>query len=157
MKKSILTTAIFLGALSMMLTSCVKDILDDEGQWGGTYELIIDGEVVKEGSTEEVGMLGNLASVSNGETFGLLVANVPGTNGGVTQIDDSEEGGVVTITGRNILKDDGSDELYLSMSGSIKRVSSSKITFEGSLTSLEDVSTHTFSGTMESNAFKLML
>ena len=71
-----------------------------------------------------MGMFANLASVSEGENFGILVANVPGSNGGVTQINDSEEGGLVTITGRNILKDDGSDELYLSMSGSIKRVSS---------------------------------
>jgi hypothetical protein len=128
-----------------------------EDAWGGTYELKIDGKVVKEGSTDEVGMFLNLASISEGENLGILVANVPGTNGGVTQINDSEEGGLVTITGRNILKDDGSDELYLSMSGSIKRVSSSKITFEGTLTSLEDVTAHTFSGTMESNAFKLML
>lgn len=157
MKKSILTIAIFLGALSIMLTSCEKKILNDEGEWGGTYELLIDGKVVKEGSTEEIGMLANLASVSDGENFGLLVANVPGSKGGVTQIDDSEEGGVVTITGRNIMKDDGSDELYMSISGSIKRVSSSKITFEGTLTSLEDVTTHTFSGTIESNAFKLMI
>jgi hypothetical protein len=157
MKKSIFTFAIFLGALSIMLTSCEKDILTDDDSWGGTYELLIDGKVVKEGSTEEVGMFANLASVSEGEDFGILVANVPGTNGGVTQINDSEEGGVVTITGRNLLKDDGSDELYLSMSGSIKRVSSSKITFEGTLTSLDDVTAHTFSGTMESNAFKLML
>lgn len=157
MKKSILLFAFFLGTFSLVLTSCDKDILTDDGQWGGTYELIIDGKVVKEGSTEEVGMLGNLASVSNGESFGLLVANVPGSNGDVTQIEDEDEGGLITITGRNILKDDGSDELYLSASGSIKRESSSKISFEGTLTSLEDLEIHTFSGTIESNAFKLML
>lgn len=146
-----------MGALSLMLTSCVKDILPDEDDWGGTYELMIDGEVVKSGSTEQVGLLGNLASVSEGDDFGLLVANVPGTKGGVTNIDDSDESGLVTITGRDLLKDDGSDELYLSMSGSITRASSSKITFEGTITSLDDVSSHTFSGTLESNAFKLIL
>lgn len=146
-----------MGALSLMLTSCVKDILPDGDDWGGTYELILDGEVVKSGSTEQVGLLGNLASVSEGDDFGLLVANVPGTKGGVTQIDDGDDSGVVTITGRNLLKDDGSDELYISMSGSITRATSTKITFEGTITSFEDVDSHTFSGTMESNAFKLIL
>lgn len=157
MKRTFLAITVFLGTMSLMLTSCTKDILDEDGEWGGTYELLIDGEVVKEGSTEEVGMIANLASVYDGESFGVLVANVPGSNGDKTQIDDSEEGGAVTITGRNIIKEDGSDEMYISASGTITRVSSSKITFEGTIVSLDDLSTHTFSGTIESNAFKLML
>ncbi len=166
MKKSLLTIAIFLGTLSVMLTSCVKDILDVDDQWGGTYELYMDGELIIEGSTEQVGMMGYLASVSNGDEFGLLVANVPGSKGDVTQIDDEDddEGGLVTITGVNLLMDDSSDEMYMSISGTITRESSSKITFEGTcasfdemFSSLEEPVTHTFSGTLESNAFKLML
>jgi hypothetical protein len=157
MKKSLFTIVMFLGTLSVMLTSCVKDILDVDDQWGGTYELYMDGDLIIEGSTEQVGMMGYLASVSNGDEFGLLVANVPGSKGGVTQIDDEEEGGLVTITGRNLLMDDSSDELYMSISGTITRESSSKITFEGTCTSFLETETHTFSGTLESNAFKLML
>jgi len=158
MKKSLLTTAIFLGALSVMLTSCVKDILDVDDQWGGTYELYMDGELIIEGSTEQVGMMGYTASVSNDEEFSLLVGNVPSSKGDVTHIEDEDEGGLVTIIGRNLLKDDSSDEMYMSISGTIKRKSSTEITFEGICTSFEEVDvTHTFSGTLESNAFKLML
>ena len=156
MKKSILAIAIFLGAASTIMTSCNKDEVDPIDQWGGSYELFIDGKVIAEGDTDEIGLLGNLASVSDGEDFGILVANVPLSAGGVTNIDDTDESGVVTITGQNMLLDDGSDELYFSISGTIKRESDTTITFEGTCASLGDATTHTFSGSMESKAFKLI-
>lgn len=156
MKKSILAIAIILGAASTVLTSCNKEEVDPLDQWGGSYELLMDGKVIAEGDTDEIGLLGNLASVSDGEGFGILVANVPLSAGGVTNIDESDESGVVTITGVNLLLDDGSDELYFSVTGTIKRESASTITFEGTCASLGDATTHTFSGSVESKAFKLI-
>lgn len=156
MKKSILAIAIILGAASTLLTSCNKDEVDPLDQWGGSYELYMDGKVIAEGDTDEIGMLGNAASVSNGEEFGILLANVPLSAGGVTNIDDSEESGMVSITGKNLLLDDGSDEMYFAISGTIKRESATTITFEGTCSSLGDATEHTYSGSMESNAFKLI-
>jgi hypothetical protein len=156
MKKSFLAIAIILGVASIILTSCNKDDVDPLEQWGGSYELLMDGKVVAEGDTDEIGMLGNSASASNGEEFGVLLANVPESSGGVTNIDDTEESGVISITGRNLLLNDGSDELYFATSGTIKRESATTITFEGTCVALEDASEHSFSGSMESKAFKLI-
>jgi len=156
MKKSILAIAIILGAASTVLTSCNKEEVDPVDQWGGSYELLMDGKVIAEADTDEIGLLGNLASVSDGEGFAILVANVPLSAGGETSIDDTEESGMVTITGKNMLLDDGSDELYFSISGTIKRESTTTISFEGTCTSFDDATTHTFSGSMESKAFKLI-
>ncbi len=156
MKKSILAIAIILGAASTVLTSCKKDDVEPLDQWGGSYELLLDGKVVAKGDTEEIGMLGNAASASNGEEFAILLANVPLSSGDVTNIDDSEESGMVSITGKSLLLDDGTDELYFAISGTIKRKSATTITFEGSCSSLQDATKHTFSGSMESKAFKLI-
>lgn len=156
MKRSFFTLAIFVSALSVMFTSCNKDVPDGPDQYGGSYELTMDGNKIAEGDTEEIGMLGNAASVSKGEDFGILLANVPVTVGGTTQLDDEDTGGLVTIMGKNLLLDDSSDEMYFSVSGTIKRVSASKITFEGTCTDFGSETTHTFSGSMESNAFKLI-
>ena len=156
MKKSILAIAIILGAASTVLTSCKKEEVDPLDQWGGSYELLMDGKVIAEGDTEEIGMMGNAASASNGEEFGILLANVPVSAGGVVNIDDSEESGMVSITGRNLILDDGSDELYFAISGTIKRESATTITFEGTCASLGDATEHSFSGSMESKAFKLI-
>lgn len=159
MKKSLFTLAIFLGALSLMLTSCDKDPLDmDPDEWGGSYKIVLDGKVVAEGDTEEIGLLFNIATVGNGDALNVLVAGVPGSVGGVSQIedDDNEAEGAVTIMGINLLKDDGSDEMYFSASGSIKRESTSKITFEGICTSIDSLEPINFSGTIESKAFKLI-
>lgn len=156
MKRSLFTIAIFVSALSVMFTSCDKDVPDGPDQYGGSYELTMDGDKIAEGDTEEVGMLGNAASVSKGEGFAILLANVPETVGGTTQLDDQQTGGLVTIMGKNLLLDDSSEELYFSVSGTIKRVSASKITFEGTCTNFGSSTSHTFSGSMESKAFKLI-
>ena len=156
MRKSILAIVIMLGLASTLLTSCNKDEGDPLDQLGGSYELLMDGKVIAEGDTDEIGLLGNAASAYDGESFGILLANVPLSAGGETTIDDTEESGMVSITGRNLLLDDGSDELYFAVSGTIKRESATTITFEGSCASLGDTTTHTFSGSMESKAFKLI-
>ncbi len=156
MKKSILAIAIILGAASTLLTSCNKDEVPDLDQWGGTYEVLMDGNVIAEGSTEQIGLMGNVASAANGEEFGVLVANVPSSTGGVTNIDDSDESGMVTINGINLTMDDGTNEMYFAVSGTITRKSATTISFEGECMSLEDATTHSFSGSLESKAFKLI-
>ncbi len=158
MKKSILTIAIALSALSVVFTSCKKD-KDDEvapGQTEGTYNVIMDGQTIASGSTIEVGLLGNLISIAKGDDFSVLVASVPENVGGVFQYTDSISSGTVSIMGKNLLLSDGSDELYFSHTGTVTRESNTKITFEGSCSALFSTEMHTFSGTVESNAFKLI-
>lgn len=157
MKKSILSIAIILCAASALLTSCNKDEVDPMDQWGGSYELLMDGNLIAKGDTEEIGLFGNIATASNGEELGIMLANVPSSTGGIANIDDSDESGMVTINGRNLLQDDGSDEMFIALSGTIKRKSATTITFEGTCASIDDASEHTFRGTMESRAFKLIL
>ncbi len=156
MKKNALSVVILLGALSLMFTSCNKVDPLSPDQWVGSYEIVLDGKVVAQGETDEIGMLLNIATVSKGEDLNVLVAGVPTSIGDVSQIDDENSEGAVTIMGINLLEEDGSDEMYFSTSGTVTRTSGSKITFEGTCTSLMDITPIPFSGTIESKAFKLI-
>lgn len=155
MKKNLLSIAILLGVSGLMFTSCEKTIADDE-TWGGTYEIVINGKVVAEGETEEVGMVFNVISMSKGEDFSVLVSGVPESSGDETKIDEDASEGSVTIMGMNLLEEDGTEEMYFSADGTIKRASGSKVTFEGTCTTLTDQTPIPFSGTLESKAFKLI-
>ena len=115
----------------------------------------MDGKTIATGTTIEVGWLETLASMSEGEDFTVLVASVPEETGGVYTFDSSSSTGTVTIMGKNLLLTDGSDELYFSASGSITRVSETKISFEGTCSAMMSTETHTFSGTLESDVFKI--
>ena len=154
MKKSIFTIAILLSIFSVVFTSCSKD--DDEmTSLKGKYNLVLDGKTVASGETEEVGMVGNAISLSLGEDFGILISGVPESVGGVAQIAGNGSATSVSITGKNLLGN-GADELYFSISGTVKRSSGSKITFEGSCSELGSTTVHTFSGSAESNAYKII-
>lgn len=137
-----------------MATSCSKDS-DDATTLKGTYKLVLDGQTVASGETEEVGMIGNAISLSLGEDFGFLVSGVPESVGGEAEIGASGSGTSVSITGKNLLGN-GEDELYFSISGTVKRTSGSKITFEGTCSDLGGTTIHTFSGSAESNAYKII-
>ena len=154
MKKSILTIAIVLSALSVVFTSCKKDEVADPGQIEGTYKVIIDGKTIASGSTIEVGWLGNLATVSKGDEFSVIVSSIPVNVGDVFHCDDTYANGSVTIMGQNILLTDGSDEMYFSHAGSVTRETSTKVSFEGTCKAMLSNETHTFSGTIESDIFK---
>jgi hypothetical protein len=158
MKKSILTIAIALSVLSVVFTSCKKDKEEEvlSGQTEGTYDVMIDGQTIASGSTIEVGWLGNLITIANGDAFSVLVASVPENVGGVFHCDDSYANGTITIMGQNLLLTDGSDELYFSHSGTVTRESDTKITFEGTCSAMLSTEIHTFSGTVESDVFKLI-
>lgn len=155
MKKSIFTIAVILSALTLVLSSCSNDDDNDITTLDGKYKLTLDGKTVADGTTEEVGMVGNAISLSLGDDFGFIVSGVPESVGGEAQIGEQGSGVSVSITGKNLLKN-GEDELYFSISGTVKRTSASKITFEGSCSELGSTTVHTFSGSAESNAYKII-
>lgn len=154
MKRSIFTIAVILSVLSLVFTSC-SDSDDGITTLEGKYKLTLDGTTVAEGTTEEVGMIGNAISLSLGEDFGFLISGVPESVGGEAEIGASGSAASVTITGKNLLGN-GEDELYFSISGTVKRTSGSKITFEGTCSDLGGTTVHIFSGTAESNAYKII-
>jgi len=155
MKKSIFTIAILLSAFAILATSCSKDDDPTTEKTEGKYTVKMDGKTIATGTTIEVGWLETLASMSKGDDFTVLVASVPEETGGVYNFDSSSSTGTVTIMGKNLLLTDGSDELYFSASGSIKRESTTKISFEGTCSAMMSSETHRFSGTLESDVFKI--
>lgn len=156
MKKSILKIAILISIFSVLLSSCGKDEIDTPETPEGKYTVKMDGKTIATGTTIEVGWLENLATVSEGDDFSILVGAIPTETGGITQFDESNSTGTVTIMGKNLLLTDESDEIYFSNSGSVKRESSTKISFEGTCKAMLSTTSHTFSGTIESDAFKLI-
>jgi hypothetical protein len=156
MKKSILNIAILLSIFSVALISCSKDEDDIPELSSGKYDILMDGQTIASGSSIEVGFLANLASISEGDDFGILVASVPLTTGATYQFDSSNSSGTVTIMGKNLLMTDSSNEMYFSISGSVKRESTTKISFQGVCSDMGSTATHTFSGTIESDAYKLI-
>lgn len=156
MKKSILNFAILLSIFSMALISCSKDDKDSSGEPGGKYSINMNGKVVASGTTAEVGFLQNLATIGEGEDISLLVASVPLTVGATYQFDASNSSGTVTIMGKNLLLNDSSTEMYFSISGSVKRESATKISFQGVCSEMGSSVSHSFSGSIESDAYKLI-
>ncbi len=157
MKKSILNIAILVGIFSVVFSSCSKDKDNTTpAQPSGEYNVVMDGNTIASGSTIEVGYLENLATISEGDNFSVLVGSVPTSVGEVTQFDESNSSGTITIMGKNLLLTDGSNEMYFSKSGSVKRESATKISFQGTCSAMLSTETHTFSGTIESDAYKLI-
>lgn len=147
MYKALLSIAILFASLSMF-TSCEKDT-NDTGAITGKFKLSMNGKVVAEGSTEEVGKLLLTITINDGEDFGIMIFGTPVELGSEVDLDGSNSS--MTITGKNILGD-GSDELYVSISGKMKRVSSDKISFEGTCTDLSGTE-YAYSGYVESKIF----
>ncbi|WP_347840663.1 hypothetical protein [uncultured Draconibacterium sp.] len=154
MKKSIFTIAIILSVMSLVFTSC-SDNDDEVPTLDGKYSLVLDGKTVASGETEEVGMVGNAISLSKGEDFGFIISGVPEAVGAEAAIGANGSGVSVSITGKNLLGN-GADELYFSVSGTVKRTSASKVTFEGTCSELGSTTVHTFSGSAESDAYKVI-
>lgn len=138
-----------------MISSCSKDSEEiTTTEYSGTYTLTMDNIKVAEGTTIGVGMMGNNISLSEGEDFGIALFAVPTVVGETFTIDDNNNS-PVTITGKNLLLSDSSVEYYLSLSGSITRVSGSKYSFQGLCADLSGTE-HSFNGEIESNVFKLV-
>lgn len=165
--KNLCLKLILIMALSLSVLACEKD--DDDNivptgtqteQLSGTYKLFMDGNLVAEGSTKEVGMIknneqnySNVISMANGEAVSILVNGFSLETGQTVNISEGSGPGI-TITGKNLLLTDSSDEMYFAKSGSLTRTSGSKISFEGTCSVIMSQDTHTFSGYVESEAYK---
>jgi hypothetical protein len=155
MKKSILKIAILLSAFAIMATSCGKDDDDLPATLEGKYKVTIDSKTVADGTTEEVGMLGNTITLSLGDDFSIIISGVPESVGGVAQIGENGSEATVVISGKNLLET-GEDEMYFSITGTVKRSTASKITIDGTCSQMGETTVHTFSGTAESDAYKII-
>lgn len=153
MKKSVYFVALLLISLTVVFTSCGKD--DDpeieQTEELGSYKLKMDDQMVSEGSSPEVGMMGNNISISKGENFGIVLFGIPLNVGDQVELDDSNS--PITITGKNLLLNTGDPEWYISMSGSMERTSKSKVKFEGVCQDITG-NAHTFEGEVESDVFE---
>ncbi len=159
MKKAFLKTTVLLTALLLLLGSCSKKSDNNPvtpGQLGGKFKLVINDVLIAEETTEKVGMMGNLISVARDESLNIIIANVPHTVGGEITISDDEDAASVSISGTNILNNDGSDEVFFSISGTIKRESDIKVTFQGTCSRFGDAQLYSFSGYAESEAFEVI-
>jgi hypothetical protein len=153
MKKTFFTIAVLLATFSILLTSSCKD--DDPPtvpETSGTFEVIMDGNSVGGGTSNEVGLVGSTLTIGQGDDIGVILSSVPITVGETLDIDNSNR--TVSILGKNLLLSDGSEELYFGIDGTITRVSNTKFSFEGNCKALMGTTTHTFSGYMESDVYK---
>lgn len=166
MKKAIFTIAMILGLFSVVLSSCKKDDAPADTnpintEASATYKLVMDGNIVAEGtSTNKVMMFGTTINLGGaGSDFVITITNVPESIGGIIAINESS--GVngdkcqLTISGKNMMES-GADEIYWGTSGTVTRTSETKISFEGICKA--DASgniVYTFSGNIESDAFKV--
>jgi len=153
--------------LSLSVLACEKEDNDtvtpsstQPEQISGTYKLYMDGNLVAEGSTTEVGMVQNLqqeytnsVTMSKGEEVSLLLNGFSLVSGQEVTIDDNGGPGL-TIMGKNLVLSDDSDEMYFAKSGTITRTSGSKISFEGSCNNITSTNTHTFNGYIDSEAYE---
>lgn len=166
MKKSIFKIAILLGLFSVILSSCNKDDDDDDSslintEASATYQLLMESNIVAEGtSTNKVLMYDNTLNMGGtGSEVVITITNVPVIIGGNIAI--SESSGVngdqcqLSISGNNLLEN-GADEMYWGMSGTVTRTSATKISFQGIVKAdASGTITHTFSGNIESDAYKV--
>ncbi|MDA3930544.1 MAG: hypothetical protein PF541_16470, partial [Prolixibacteraceae bacterium] len=149
---------------SVVLSSC--DEGDDDSSplstdASATYKLEMNGNTVAEGtSTNKVMQFGTTVNMGGtGSELVVIITNVPVSVGGTIEINQSSgtDGGncQLTISGTDLIKD-GEDEIYWGISGTVTRTSETKLSFTGICK--EDASatiTHSFSGYVESDAYKV--
>lgn len=169
MKKTFFSIAILVSLFSLVLISCNDDKKNSDKKNSatvttdpeGTYQLVMDGNIVAEGtSTQKVMMFDNTINLGGaGSDFVITITNVPETIGGNIAIDLSScsngDRCQLTMSAKNMLGS-GADESYWGKSGTVTRTSASKISFE--VTCKTDASKsvlYTFSGYVESDVFKV--
>ena len=161
MKKSIFKIAILFSLFSVVLSSCSKDDSPENTDANATYKLVMNDNIVAEGtSTNKVMMLDNMVNMGGtGSELVVTITNTPVSVGGTIDINQSSGSNgdrcQVTIQGNNLIKS-GEDEIYWGVSGTVTRTSATKISFNG--VCKEDASgtiTHSFSGYVESGAYKV--
>jgi hypothetical protein len=154
MKKTFLTIAVLLGAFGILFMSSCKDDDDPPAvpETSGTFEVIMDGNSVGGGTSNEVGMVSTTLTIAQGEDISLILSSVPVTVGETLDIDGYNR--TVSIMGKNLLLSGGSEELYFAVDGTITRVSNTKFSFAGNCSAFGETTTHSFSGYAESDVYK---
>lgn len=159
MKNSILPFSLIL-ALCLVFVSCDKDDDTTTNVAKGTYEVLMNGEIVAEGNDADVGYAeggeGSVSvSISKDEEVSVLISSVPIEIGSSVAIDGSDV--TVSVLGNLV----GGSYLtpVVDASGTITRVSDSKFTFVCTCKDLADWvdgPTYEFEGTIESSAYKMV-
>lgn len=156
MKKTFYFLAVLLGVLSVTITSCNKDDdgdgIPDAPEYSGTYQVYMDGDKVAEGTSEEIGLVADVITIGEVDDISMIISGVPVTVGESVDIDGTNY--TVVIMGKNLIKTDGSDEMYFASDGTITRTSSTKVSIEGNCAELMGTTTYTFSGYAESDVYK---
>lgn len=159
MKNSILSFSLII-ALCLVFTSCDKDDDKPAPSVTGKYEVIMDGNTIAKGNDGDVGFLQGgeggawAASISKGEEISILISSVPTQAGSSADIDGSD----VTVTVSGSIAG-GSFLTPVGTSGTVTRVSDTKITFTCTCKDLADWidgPTYSFEGTIESDAYKMV-
>lgn len=154
MKNLFLVTAVLM-TLCLTFASCSKDdsTTPNKDTFGGTYKISLDGSVLKEGTTPLVGVIldanGNHVNTATmGDTeINISVNQFPRTTGGTVNFGTVGDPGVV-FTYNN--------KVYTTASGTLTRDSGSEISFEGTCTEMMSPTVHTISGSVKSDAFKVV-
>lgn len=161
MKKSIFTIAILLSLFSVVLSSCNKDDNDDDNSSplnsdaSATYKLEMDGNIVAEGTATKsvIFYAGELQMKASIDNIVITMDKVPESIGGENSVEGTD-GSQIQIGGKNLLES-GEDESYYAFTGAVTRTSETKISFEGTCAVMPSAEEHTFSGYVESDAFKV--
>lgn len=153
--KNVFSITIISIAIIVLFSSCKKDDPDiiGSGDMDGKYEILIDGSVIAEGSTDEVGLMQDadqnyVNNVTIGdESISISVFQFPKNVGGTVEMDTDSDPGLSVIK---------LGVIYGTISGTLTRVSDSKISFEGKCTKLLDPNEHTISGYVESDLWEVI-
>lgn len=152
-KLLVIMSAVF--TLSVLLSACGSDDTAEEIEktFEGTYEIKLDGAVVKEGSValagaaqDNAGTWINTVTMGDG-SFSILVSQFPRSIGSSVTMDEDGDPGVTFLVG---------EEIHVSFTGTIKRISGSKIEFTGESREAMSSDVHTISGYIESEGYKLV-
>ena len=156
MKNLFFTILISFSLLSAGLVSCSNgDSTPRVTAPSGTYKLVLNNNTVAEGaSNNKVMMLDNTVNLGGTDSdFVITITNVPESIGGVVIIGSGDKSSL-SISGKNILES-GVDETYWAASGTVTRISASKITFEVTCRPDATNTRHLFNGSVESDSFQV--
>jgi hypothetical protein len=160
MKNSILAIGI-LTCMCLLFASCSNDSDPKPDLKTGKYEVKMDGKTIATGKNGDIGFVKGgedgawVASISKGEEISILISSVPTKVGNSVAIDGSD----VTVAISGTLAGGSFLTPVVGASGSITRVSDSKITFTCTCKDLADWvdgPTYSFEGSIASEAYKIL-
>ncbi len=153
MKKIILGSVVFM-ALCLVLASCSKDSeKPKEETYSGTFKVVLDDVVLREGTTPIVGVVMNTqqeyvnTATMGDDEIAIVVNQFPRTIGATVDFELGGDPGLVFTYNKIV---------YTTSSGTFTRVSGSKISFEGMCKEMISQTSHTILGSVESEIFKVI-